>query len=75
MDFTATLAADRRRLPVPAGIRDLASHCQLAWRPVRGETADDVLPVLQELFALHGPPLVLKNDNGSAFLAPSFSRC
>lgn len=50
-------------------IRDLASHCQLAWCPVRGQTAADVLPVLQELFRLYGPPLVIKHDNGSAFLA------
>jgi hypothetical protein len=37
--------------------------------PVRGQTAADMLPVLQELFALYGPPLLLKHDNGSAFLA------
>jgi hypothetical protein len=41
----------------------------LAWRPVRGERAEDVLPVLRVLFAEHGPPLVLKSDNGSAFIA------
>jgi transposase InsO family protein len=55
--------------PYLLSIRDLASHCQLAWCPVRGQTAADVLPVLHELFALYGPPLVLKHDNGSAFLA------
>lgn len=43
-------------------IRDLASHCQLAWCPVRGQTAADVLPVLQELFRLYGPPLVIKHE-------------
>lgn len=69
MDFTQPLQPIDGVFPYLLAIRDLASHCQLAWRPVRGETAEDVLPVLQELFAAHGPPLVLKNDNGSAFLA------
>jgi len=55
--------------PYLLAVRDLASHCQLAWRPVGGQTAADVLPVLRELFRDHGPPLVLKNDNGSAFVA------
>ncbi len=27
------------------------------------------MPLLQWLFAEHGPPLVLKSDNGSAFIA------
>ncbi len=69
MDFTQPLQPIDGVFPYLLSIRDLASHCQLAWCPVRGQTADDVLPVLQELFALYGPPLVLKHDNGSAFLA------
>src|SRR5262249_9794109 len=40
---------------------------QLAWLPVRDVTAATVLPVLTSLFVVHGAPLVLKSDNGSAF--------
>jgi len=69
MDFTEPLQPIDGVFPYLLAIRDLASHCQLAWRPVRGETAQDVLPVLRELFADYGPPLVLKSDNGSGFIA------
>jgi transposase InsO family protein len=55
--------------PYLLSIRDLASGYQLAWRAMRGAAAHDVWPVLCELFAEHGPPLVLKSDNGSAFIA------
>ena len=69
MDFTQPLHPIDGVFPYLLAIRDLASHCQLAWRPVRGEKAEDVLPVLAELFTEHGPPLVLKSDNGSGFIA------
>jgi transposase InsO family protein len=48
-------------------IRDLASGMQLAWTPVADATAAKALPVLEALVAEHGPPLVMKSDNGSAF--------
>lgn len=48
-------------------IRDLASGLQLAWTPVVDATAAEALSVLESLVAQHGPPLVLKSDNGSAF--------
>jgi len=69
MDFTKPLQPIDGVFPYLLSVRDLASHCQLAWWPVPGQTAGDVLPVLRQLFALYGPPLVLKHDNGSAFLA------
>ena len=50
-------------------VRDLASGYILAWLPVPDMTAATLLPVLEQLFARHGPPLVLKMDNGSAFRA------
>ncbi len=50
-------------------VRDLASHQQLAWLPVFDEKAATIVPILQQLFDQHGPPLVLKSDNGSAFIA------
>jgi hypothetical protein len=45
-------------------VRDLASGVQLAWQPIRRADADTTVVVLQQLFAEHGPPLVLKSDNG-----------
>jgi hypothetical protein len=50
-------------------VRDLASHYQIAWIPVPDLRAETVLPLLWQLFREHGPPLVLKSDNGSAFIA------
>jgi hypothetical protein len=55
--------------PYIFAVRDLASHRQLAWQPVASEKADAVLPVLADLMREHGAPLVLKSDNGSAFVA------
>ena len=50
-------------------VRDLASGLQLAWLPVAAATADATIAVLEDLFREHGPPLVLKADNGSPFIA------
>ncbi len=69
IDFTKPREPIDGVFPYLLAIRDLASHCQLAWRPVRSESVADVLPTLRELFAEHGLPLVLKSDNGSAFIA------
>lgn len=43
----------------------------LALQAVRGERAADVRALLLRLIARHGCPLVLKADNGSAFIARS----
>jgi transposase InsO family protein len=48
-------------------VRDLASGLQLAWLPVPDETAETTAGALVALFIEHGPPLVLKSDNGSPF--------
>jgi hypothetical protein len=50
-------------------VRDLASHRQLAWRGVQSAGAAEACDILEELFARHGPPLVMKSDNGSSFIA------
>jgi len=50
-------------------IRDLASGMQLAWLPMEDESAALADYTLETLFRQHGPPLVLKSDNGSAFIA------
>jgi transposase InsO family protein len=55
--------------PYLLAVRDLASHRQLAWHPVQTVTAEETLPILVALFRQHGAPLVLKSDNGSAFIA------
>ena len=46
---------------------DLASGRQLLWRAVEAATGEAARLALEDLFARHGPPLVLKCDNGSAF--------
>jgi transposase InsO family protein len=50
-------------------VRDLASGQTLLWRQVAAPTAEIVIAELRWLFTLHGAPLVLKSDNGSAFIA------
>jgi transposase InsO family protein len=50
-------------------VRDLASGQVLLWRPVADATARTTVAALQPLFVVHGAPLVLKSDNGSAFIA------
>ena len=47
-------------------VRDLASGLQLAWEPIRRADADTTVDLLCRLFGEHGPPLVLKSDNGKA---------
>ncbi len=48
-------------------VKDLASRCQLAWLPVEAADADTVQATYAGLFEEHGPPLVLKSDNGGPF--------
>jgi transposase InsO family protein len=55
--------------PYLLAVRDLASGYTLAWLPLPDLTTDVLLPVLGQLFARQGAPLVLKSDNGSAFRA------
>jgi transposase InsO family protein len=50
-------------------VRDLPSSLHLAWWPLAAASAEATATVLTERFAEHGPPLVLKSDNGSAFTA------
>jgi transposase InsO family protein len=59
----------RRAFPRYNAVRDLASGRQLLWQPVKTMTAEVTESALSSLFAEHGRPLVLKSDNGSAFIA------
>jgi hypothetical protein len=70
-------AMDHTKPPTPVdgmypkifAVRDLASGMELAWQPVPDETAETTRDALLALFREHGPPLVLKSDNGGAFKA------
>jgi transposase InsO family protein len=55
--------------PYVLAVRDLASGHQLAWLPIANTTTETTRAALAHLFDVHGAPLVLKMDNGSAFLA------
>ncbi len=74
MDHGGPLPAIDGRWPYLLAVRDLASGCELAWLPVLDETAETTISVLQWLFLEHGPPLVLKSDNGSGFIAEAMGR-
>jgi transposase InsO family protein len=74
MDHTDPLAAIDGRWPYILAVRDLASGCQVAWLPVLDETAETTINALQWLFLEHGPPLVLKSDNGSGFISAAMRR-
>ena len=69
IDFTGPRPAIEGRYPYLLAVRDLASGRQLLWRPVEAATAEVARDALAALFAEHGPPLVMKCDNGSPFTA------
>ena len=50
-------------------IRDLASGRQLIALPCQSQSSEVVIAALKTLFHWHGVPLVLKMDNGPAFIA------
>jgi transposase InsO family protein len=58
--------------PYVLAVRDLASGMMLAWEPLPDLTEPVTQQALALLFALHGAPLILKVDNGSAFRADAF---
>jgi transposase InsO family protein len=69
IDFTQAPAAIDGLFPYLLAVRDLASGQQLLWQPTLSLTAAAARDALAALFAWHGAPLVLKMDNGSAFIA------
>ena len=73
IDFHGPRASIDGIYPYLVAVRDLASGYQLLWQPVRDLTADTALLAVQSLVAEHGAPLVLKCDNGSAFIAAEFT--
>jgi len=69
MDFHELTKSIDGIYPYLLAVRDLASHQQLLWLPVFDMTAVTVIDSLWRLFHTHGVPLVMKADNGSAFIA------
>lgn len=67
MDFTQPDAAIDGQSTRVLFVRDLASGCTLLARPCKSESSEVTVNALTGLFAVFGPPLVLKSDNGSAF--------
>lgn len=67
MDFTVPESLIDGKFVRVLVVRDLASGYTLLALPCMGEDSDTVLSGLQSLFELHGAPLVIKCDNGSAF--------
>jgi transposase InsO family protein len=60
--------------PAILNVRDLASRQQLLWLAVEREDAATVVEALGALFTEHGPPLVMKCDNGPGFRAQTTKR-
>jgi transposase InsO family protein len=70
MDFSQAPRPIDGTYPYLLAVRDLASHQQLLWLPTLDMTAETTIKALGMLFVLHGgAPLVLKADNGPAFVA------
>jgi transposase InsO family protein len=69
MDFAEAPTPIDGAYPYLLAVRDLASGRQLLWLPTPAENAAETRNALASLFVLYGPPLVLKSDNGSAFVA------
>lgn len=67
VDFTGPRPPIDGRYPYLLAVRDLASGRQLLWQPVEAAAGETARDALASLFAGHGPPLVLKCDNGSPF--------
>lgn len=69
MDHTSPptpIDGDRRKILT---VRDLATGCTLAAHAVLTDDAASTIDILRSLCLAHGPPLVIKNDNGPAFTA------
>lgn len=68
IDFTGPLPVLAGGARFVLAVRDLASGRQLLWRAVAAATGAAAREALEDLFARHGAPLVLKSDNGSPFI-------
>jgi Integrase core domain len=73
MDFSQPTVPVDGRYRYVLHVRDLASRYQLAALPVPRATTPAVCDLLRALTAAHDAPLVLKVDNGSAFVSCDLS--
>lgn len=69
MDYTDPPAPIEAQYPAILCVRDLGAGVTLAAIPVPDLEAATLLPILAALFVRYGVPLVIKADNGSAFIA------
>jgi transposase InsO family protein len=69
LDFAEAPAPVDGASPYLLAVRDLGSGRQLLWLPVAEATAAVTVEALASLVAWYGAPLVLKADNGPAFVA------
>jgi transposase InsO family protein len=67
VDFVKPPAVIAGQYKKVLALRDLGSGMQLAWEAVADETAASATAVLRRVAEAEGAPLVVKNDNGSAF--------
>jgi hypothetical protein len=74
VDFAAAPALIDGVYAYVLAVRDLAAGQMLLWQPVADVTAALAVTELRWLFTRHGAPLVLKTDNGSAFIAAALHR-
>lgn len=74
IDFSQAPSPIDGRFPYLLAVRDLASGQQLLWQPAVTLTARVAQDALAALFDWHGSPLVLKMDNGSAFIAEALQK-
>jgi len=69
IDYTDPPTPIDRLYPHILAVRDLASGFQLLALPAPDQSAQTTCDALTALFRQHGRPLVLKSDNGSAFIS------
>ena len=67
IDFTGPVLVLEGSARYVLAVRDLASGRQLLWRAVEAPSGEVTRDALNDLFARHGAPVVLKCDNGPAF--------
>lgn len=73
MDYTDPLSRIENEYPTILSVRDLGSGRGLVALPLPDQTALTLISALQALFERYGIPLVIKADNGPAFIAEELS--
>ena len=73
MDHTVPPAPVDGTDPAIFSLRDLSSGFQILWSAVADVGAGPVIERLERCFEIHGAPLVLKSDSGSAFTSEAMA--